>query len=46
MIALNAYTEKITYEYPFQNPDLNTEKRVEELISLFTIEEKLFEQQG
>ena len=28
------------YEYPFQNPDLPIEERVENLLSLLTIEEK------
>ena len=29
------------YEYPFQNPKLSVEKRVENLISLLTPEEKV-----
>lgn len=28
------------YEYPFQNPDLSTDERVENLLSLLTLEEK------
>ena len=29
------------YEYPFQNPDLPEEERVENLLSLMTLEEKV-----
>ena len=29
------------YEYPFQNPDLSEEERVENLLSLMTLEEKI-----
>ena len=32
---------KNDYEYPFQNPRLSNEKRVENLISLLTPEEKV-----
>lgn len=31
---------KKKYDYPFQNPDLNVDERVENLISLLTLEEK------
>ena len=41
IIALSACKEKIAYEYPFQNPDLSTEKRVNDLLGRFTIEEKV-----
>ncbi|MCQ2151212.1 MAG: hypothetical protein MJY46_05055, partial [Bacteroidales bacterium] len=30
-----------SYEYPFQDPSLSTEKRVDNLISLLTLEEKV-----
>lgn len=33
-------TCKAKYEYPFQNPDLTIEERVENLLSLLTLEEK------
>jgi beta-glucosidase len=29
------------YQYPFQNPDLNTEKRIDNIISLLTLDEKI-----
>jgi len=32
---------KVTYEYPFQNPKLSVDERVENLISLLTPEEKV-----
>ena len=41
IIALSSCKEKIVYEYPFQNPDLKTETRVDDLISHLTIEEKV-----
>ncbi len=30
-----------TYQYPFQNPDLSMEKRIDNIISLLTIDEKV-----
>lgn len=30
-----------TYEYPFQNPDLSDEERIDNLLSLMTLEEKI-----
>lgn len=30
-----------TYEYPFQNPDLPDEERIDNLLSLMTLEEKI-----
>ncbi len=30
-----------TYRHPFQNPDLNIEKRIDNLLSLMTVEEKI-----
>ena len=38
---LSSCGPKTTYEYDFQNPRLSTEKRVENLISLLTPEEKV-----
>ena len=32
---------KVEYEYPFQNPDLAVEERVDNLLSLLTLEEKV-----
>jgi len=29
------------YQYPFQNPDLNVEKRIDNIISLLTLDEKI-----
>ena len=41
ILALSACNEKVTYEYPFQNPDLSTKERVEDLLGRLTIEEKV-----
>ncbi|MDR0394828.1 MAG: glycoside hydrolase family 3 C-terminal domain-containing protein, partial [Tannerella sp.] len=41
MLAITACGEKNTYEFPFQNPDLSTEERVEDLLGRLTIEEKV-----
>lgn len=41
LIAITACKEKTAYEYPFQNPDLNTEERIEDLLGRLTIEEKV-----
>jgi beta-glucosidase len=38
IINCNAQTK---YQYPFQNPDLNIEKRIDNIISLLTLEEKI-----
>lgn len=38
MANCNAQTK---YQYPFQNPDLNIEKRIDNIISLLTLEEKI-----
>lgn len=38
MINCKAQTK---YQYPFQNPDLNVEKRIDNIISLLTLEEKI-----
>ena len=38
---LQSCSEKQTYEYPFQNPDLPREERVENLLSLLTPDEKI-----
>ncbi len=41
LIGFTSCGPKVTYEYPFQNPDLSYEERVENLISLLTPEEKV-----
>ena len=38
---LCACSPKATYEYPFQNPSLKTEQRIDNLLSLLTPEEKI-----
>ena len=40
VLLATACGPKQTYEYPFQNPKLKIEDRVENLISLLTPEEK------
>lgn len=37
--SLSAQQKK--YQYPFQNPDLDTEKRIDNLLSLMTLDEKI-----
>lgn len=41
LAAASACTQKKTYDYPFRDPSLPTEERVENLISLLTPEEKV-----
>jgi beta-glucosidase len=36
-----SFTTKPTYEYPFQDPSVPIEKRVENLVSLLTLDEKI-----
>jgi len=36
-----ANAQKQSYQYPFQNPALSTEKRVENIVSLLTVDEKI-----
>lgn len=36
-----AFTPKLNYQYPFQNPTLSIEKRVDNLVSLLTLDEKI-----
>ena len=40
-VLLLACSPKIKYEYPFQNPSLKMEQRIENLLSLLTPEEKI-----
>jgi beta-glucosidase len=41
IVFLSSCKEKKTYEFAFQNPELNIEERVEDLISQLTVEEKV-----
>ena len=41
LLALTACGNNSEYEYPFQNPKLSIEKRVDNLVSLLTPEEKI-----
>ncbi len=41
MCSLFSCGPKVTYEYPFQDPSLSNEERVENLLSLLTPEEKV-----
>ena len=41
VLLLSGCTDKKTYEYPFQDPSLKVDERVENLISLLTPEEKV-----
>ena len=40
-VMLNAGCQDNSYEYPFQNPNLKVEKRVDNLLSLLTPQEKI-----
>ncbi|MDA3866723.1 MAG: glycoside hydrolase family 3 C-terminal domain-containing protein [Salinivirgaceae bacterium] len=40
-IAIYSCSPKQTYQYTFQNPELSVDKRVENLVSLMTIDEKI-----
>lgn len=41
VLFLPSCKEKVHYEYPFQNPDLSIDERVENLLSLLTPDEKI-----
>ena len=41
LVLLASCGPKQTYEYPFQNPDLSIDKRIDNLMSLLTIEDKI-----
>ena len=40
-LLASACTPKQTYEYPFRNPDLSIDERIDNLMSLLTIEDKV-----
>jgi beta-glucosidase len=40
-IFIGSCVQKLTYQYPFQNPTLSFEERAENIVSLLTIEEKV-----
>ena len=40
-ILLPAQAQKKTYDFPFQDPSLPTEERIDDLLSLLTPEEKI-----
>jgi beta-glucosidase len=42
-VWLFSCAEKTTYEYPFQNPSLSVEERVNDLVSRLTIDEKILQ---
>ena len=42
LAAWGARTASAQYQYPFQNPDLPTEERVRNIVSLMTVDEKIF----
>lgn len=44
--AAPAKKAKQTYQYPFQNPNLPEEERVENLLSLMNVEEKIMSLHG
>ncbi|KAA6301909.1 MAG: 4-beta-xylosidase [Candidatus Ordinivivax streblomastigis] len=45
ILSGNGYCERI-YSYPFQNPGLSLEKRVDDLVSRLTLEEKVSQMQN
>src|SRR6516225_5387318 len=40
-ISLNSFAQKTSYQYPFQDPNLDVEKRIDNIISLLTLDEKI-----
>jgi beta-glucosidase len=41
VLLLFSFTPKPKYDFPFQNPELSIEKRVDNLVSLLTLDEKI-----
>jgi beta-glucosidase len=41
IIARHPYREAVQHQYPFQNPDLPIEKRIKNILSLMTLNEKI-----
>ncbi|WP_417354283.1 glycoside hydrolase family 3 C-terminal domain-containing protein [Flavobacterium sp.] len=41
LITTSLVAQQKSYQYPFQNPDLDTEKRINNLLSLMTLDEKI-----
>lgn len=41
LIACPLLAQQKSYQYPFQNPNLETEKRIDNLLSLMTLDEKI-----
>lgn len=41
LITTSLAAQQKGYQYPFQNPDLDTEKRIDNLLSLMTLDEKI-----
>ncbi|RYD93113.1 MAG: beta-glucosidase, partial [Sphingobacteriales bacterium] len=41
LLCTTAWGQQQTYQYPFQNPKLDTEKRIDNLLQLMTLDEKI-----
>jgi beta-glucosidase len=41
VVVTSESNAQTNYQYPFQNPDLNVEKRIDNILSLLTIDEKI-----
>ncbi|MCO6147959.1 glycoside hydrolase family 3 C-terminal domain-containing protein [Flavobacterium sp. NRK1] len=41
LVTATLSAQQKAYKYPFQNPDLDTEKRIDNLLSLMTLDEKI-----
>ncbi|MDR3251736.1 MAG: glycoside hydrolase family 3 C-terminal domain-containing protein [Tannerella sp.] len=41
LISISACQDQAKYEYPFQNPKLSTDKRIDDLLGRLTVEEKV-----
>ncbi len=41
LLSIHSFSQNTIYQYPFQNPKLDAEKRIDNIISLLTLDEKI-----